>query len=160
MNDKEIIGTKYDIKGYIEYQCNNMNGIGKEYYYYRTIKFEGEYLNGIKKGKGKEYSINKELIFEGEYLNDKRNGKGKEYWSNGKLKFEGIYLNDKKWEGKLYDLNNNIYELSNGKGLIKEWDNLGFLLFEGEYLNGERNGKGKEYYNINGICKLKYEGSI
>ena len=29
------------------------------------------------------------------------------------------------------------------------------LIFEGEYLNGKRNGKGKEYYD-NG--KLKYEG--
>ena len=28
-------------------------------------------------------------------------------------------------------------------------------MFEGEYLNGERNGKGKEYYD-NG--KLKFEG--
>ena len=29
------------------------------------------------------------------------------------------------------------------------------LLYEGEYLNGKRNGKGKEYY-LNGY--LKYEG--
>ena len=31
----------------------------------------------------------------------------------------------------------------------------GYLQFEGEYLNGEKNGKGKEYCN-NG--KLRYEG--
>jgi len=29
------------------------------------------------------------------------------------------------------------------------------IIFEGEYLNGKRNGKGKEYYN-NG--KLQFEG--
>jgi len=29
------------------------------------------------------------------------------------------------------------------------------MIFEGEYLNGERNGKGKEYYD-NG--ELKFEG--
>ena len=160
INGKEILGKRYDICEYIIYQYNNMNGKGKEHYFDGTVKFEGEYLNGIKKGKGKEYSINRKLIFEGEYLNDKRNGKGKEYNDfNGKLKFEGDYLNNKKWEGKLYDQkNNNTYELIKGKGLIKEWDNLCFLIFEGEYLNGERNGKGKEYYNINGINKLKYEG--
>ena len=28
--------------------------------------------------------------------------------------------------------------------IIKEYDYDGKLLFEGEYLNGERNGKGKE----------------
>ena len=37
----------------------------------------------------------------------------------------------------------------------KEYSDYGFLIFEGEYLNGERNGKGKEYYK-NG--KLKFDG--
>ena len=32
----------------------------------------------------------------------------------------------------------------NGKG--KEYDSRGKLIFEGEYLNGKKNGKGKEYY--------------
>ena len=41
----------------------------------------------------------------------------------------------------------------NGKG--KEYDCNGKLIFEGEYLNGKRNGKGKEYYS-NG--KLRFEG--
>ena len=41
----------------------------------------------------------------------------------------------------------------NGKG--KEFSYDGILLFEGEYLNGQRNGKGKEYYR-NG--NLKFEG--
>ena len=37
----------------------------------------------------------------------------------------------------------------------------GELIFEGEYLNGERNGKGKEYYD-NGIlkCEGKYLNGI
>ena len=48
-----------------------------------------------------------------------------------------------------------IYEFKNGKGYIKELSDYGSILFEGEYLNGKRNGKGKEY-NSNGI--LKYEG--
>ena len=43
----------------------------------------------------------------------------------------------------------------NGKG--KEYDLSGKLKFEGKYLNGERNGKGKEYYD-NGI--LKFEGEF
>ena len=41
-------------------------------------------------------------------------------------------------------------------GIGKEYDEyMDKLEFEGEYLNGRRNGKGKEYYR-NG--KLKYEG--
>ena len=38
---------------------------------------------------------------------------------------------------------------------MKEYYNNGELMFEGEYLNGKRNGKGKEY-DYNG--KLEFEG--
>ena len=30
------------------------------------------------------------------------------------------------------------------KGIVKEYDDNGQLIFEGEYLNGKRNGKGKD----------------
>ena len=47
---------------------------------------------------------------------------------------------------KIYDNDfNEAKELKNGKGYINEYNSLGKLIFEGEYLNGERNGKGKEY---------------
>ena len=98
-------------------------------------------------GKGKEYDDTGKLIFEGEYLNCKRNGKGKEYNVYGKLKFEGEYLLDNQWNGKGYDIKRNIiYELKNGSGKVKvkEYDEDDDI-FEGEYLNDKRNGKGKEY---------------
>ena len=61
--------------------------------------------------------------------------------------FEGEYYNGYRWNGKIYDnINNNIiYELKNGKGYIKEYNLYNDLIFEGEYLNGKRNGKGKEF---------------
>ena len=155
-NDKEIIGTRYEQYGSIIYKIsNNINEVEKEFDFY-----------------------NDQINFEGEYLNGKRNGKGKEYYGNGQIKFEGEYLNDKRWNGKVYDPSNNqVYELKNGKGFLKEYmfDKLSFegeyvngerngkgkdyfcgeLIFEGEYLNGKRNGKGKEYEGYN---KLKFEG--
>ena len=42
-----------------------------------------------------------------------------------------------------------------GNGFITKYDNDDKIKFEGEYLNGEKNGKGKEYYD-NG--KIKFEG--
>ena len=85
------------------------------------------------------------MIFEGEYLYNTII-KGKEY-IKGRLEFEGDYLYNKRWNGKGYDENGNIiYELINGNGQIKEYYDNGKLFFEGEYLNGERNGKGKEYF--------------
>ena len=140
---------------------------------------EWEYLNGERNGKGKEYDFNGVLDFEGEYLNDKRNGKGKEYWGDGKLMFEGEYLSNfkikgkyyingklefegefrynNKWNGKGYDENGNvIYELINGNGKVKEYDDNGILEFEGEYLNGKRNGKGKKYLGNHIISDGEY----
>ena len=64
------------------------------------------------------------------------------------------YLKLKIWNGKIYDKKDNKeYEIINGNGYIKEYK-YGTLRFEDELLNGERNGKGKEY-NDNG--KLKFE---
>ena len=71
--------------------------------------------------------------------------KGKAYIKE-KLEFEGEYMLDKKWEGKGYDENGKIiYELINGNGKVIEYYEDQSLKFEGEYLNGKRYGKGKEY---------------
>jgi len=200
LKDKKWNGKGFNSLNEVLYELKNGKGLVKEYDDDKLI-FEGEYLNGEKNGKGKEYDPNSNLIYEGEFLNGKRNGIGKLY--DGKLRFEGIFLYDfiikgklyinekfefegeylynKKWNGKGYDENGNIiYELINGYGNIKDYNNLGQLLFEGkcingkvykgivieyystgevifkgEYLNGEIKGKGKEYY-LNG--ELKFEG--
>ena len=55
----------------------------------------------------------------------------------------------------IYDENGNIiYELKNGKGMIKEYFENGMVQYEGEYLNGKRHGKGK-IYNNKGIIPKK-----
>ena len=123
--------------------------------YIKEELFEGEYINGERNGKGKEYCYSnwfeKSLKFEGEYLNGKKNGMGREYYCySHALKFEDYYLNDKIWTGKGFDKKGNIiYEIKEGKGYIKEYDIYDFLIYEGEYLNGMRIGKGKEYGNSN-----------
>ena len=77
-------------------------------------------------------------------------------------KISGKYkIGGKKGYGKEYIVNTNrlIFEgeylngKRNGKG--KEYDNDSVLIFEGEYLNGKRNGKGKGYYNTG---QLMFEG--
>ena len=173
-NNKKWNGKGYDASKNIVYELINGNGKVKEYNNFGDLSFEGEYLNGVRKGK--KYVF--ESKFEGEYLNGKKNGKGKEYYNNGELKFEGIYLYNfklngkyymngkleyegnylynKKWSGKGYDENGNIiYELNNGNGKVKEYDDDGKLKFEGKYLNGKKSGKGKEY-NDEGI--INYYG--
>ena len=63
---------------------------------------------------------------------------------------------EKKTYRILQRKNNIEYELKNGKGLLKEYDEHDNVKFEGEYLNGEKNGKGKEY-DMQG--KLRFEGN-
>ena len=114
-----------------------------------------KYFAGEKFGIEREYYESGGLKYEIEHLKGERKGIGKEYNNNGNVIFEGEYLYGKRWNGKGYDLDNNIvYSLKDGKGIVKEYNDNGSVLFEVEYLNGERNGKGKEYDER----KLKYEG--
>ena len=168
---------------YLRYEGEFLNGKlnwkGKEFKGDKLI-FEGEYINGKRNGKGKEYYNNGQILFEGEYLYDYR-FKGMEYSNDklsdsketffdelrdffthggrgnikGYLQYEGEYLCNKKWSGKGYKYETLKYELNNGKGTIQEFSNEGKLIFEGEYLNGKRNGKGKEY---NSYDRIKFEG--
>ena len=83
------------------------------------------------KGKIKENDYYGKIKFEGEYFNGERNGKGKEYNYDENFIYEGEYSNrDKNGKNKEYNLDKNL------------------LIFEGEYLNGQRK-KGIERQYIN-----------
>ena len=137
----------------IIYEMKERKIYKKEYLFYNCY-VEGEYINNKLNGKG--IVIENQLKFEGEYLYDFKK-KGKEY-INGILEYEGEYLYNKKWNGKGYDMNGNvIYELKNGNGNVKEYYSGDDLIYEGEYLNGRRHGKGKYYYPNN---ILMFEGEF
>ena len=135
-----------------EFVNGEKNGKGKEYYGKLSgISYEGEYLNNKRHGKGKEYYKDNNLRFEGSYKCGFKS-EGKEYYPNGKLLFKGKYKSGVKWNGEGYDeKGNNIYKINNGRGFIKEYKYKYYgyyylyLVFEGQYLNGEKHGKGKEY---------------
>ena len=142
------------------YNNGKRNGKGKEYRFGKFI-FEGMYIKGERNGKGREYNDG-ELIFKGLYSKGKRNGKGKEY-KKGKLIYEGNYEDGEKsgifkHYNDYYSNNFKYKEYSDDitvEELNKEYNENRRLIFEGEYLNGEKNGKCKEY-NKNG--KIIFEG--
>ena len=88
------------------------------------------------------------------------------------IKLIFIYI-DEKQKLKIVKCNKNLqknidiniinYKYFTGKYIIYQSKRIGkeyigkdnILVYEGEYLNGERNGKGKEYYD-NG--RLRFEG--
>ena len=64
------------------------------------------------------------------------------------MKFEGEYFNAIRWNGKGYNKNGEEeFEIKNGNGFEKEYDDNNKLIFEGEFENWMRKGKGKEYYS-------------
>ena len=135
------------------------NGEGKEYNsFYNILIYEGGYKNGERNGKGLEYNRHGEIIFKGEFKNGKRNGKGIEYDRDRKIIFIGEYLNGKKWNGYGNKNNNKkYYQIIDGKGYVNESDIDGIEFYEGEYENGERNGKGREYFDTHLIFVGKYK---
>ena len=153
-NDDWLINEfSYKLVG--QYSYGAIKGEIKELYYNDKILIKGYYINAKKNGKGKHYDRDGNLEFEGEYLYNRKR-KGKEYYKNGKLRFEGEYLYDKKWNGKGYDMEGNkIYELINGNGPVIEYQqDYDYPSFKGEYLDGKRNSKGKEYY----YNKIQFDG--
>ena len=174
--DINLVYYKFIIERFIRYETKDK---GEEYNYNNIFLYSGEFLKGRRNGKGKEYTFSCDMeSFDGEYLNGKRHGKGKEYIYFGILSFEGEYKNGKKWNGKGYDKEGIIkYEIKNGNGQVEEFgektiyvgDYLngdkngigkefdresGRLVFKGNYLNGKRNGKGCEYNN----CSISFVG--
>ncbi len=73
--------------------------------------------------------------------------KGKNIMVLVEKSYEGDYLNGKKWNGKGYNYNSNmIFEIKNGKGEIKEYNDNCILILEGEY-KWRKKRKRKEFYS-------------
>ena len=166
-------GKGYNIKGEVVYEIKDGEGNIKQYDFRDKIEFEGEYKNyqywngkrSIYNKNGninlelfytegkinlkKEYDNKGELIFELICENNKK--KGKEY-KNGELIFEGEYKS--KDELKMQEAIDYAVQLIFGdltlKSNLKRWNGKGKefngddkLIYEGEFLNGEKHGKGK-----------------
>ena len=114
----------------------------------KRVEINGDY--------GKEYLIKEEiLIFEGQYHLMRRHGQGKELYSNGKIQFEGEYINGRRWNGQTYTFNGiKEFDLINGEGYIREYNIHGIKTYEGDIVNGVKDGFGKEFSQ----GKIEYEG--
>ena len=159
-----LFDKKWDGKGYesgnIVYELNNGVGTLIEYYIYPgSKKFEGELFNGIRHGKAKEYYYPfcycHPYIDEGKYLNGQRHG----VWKSENEELEFLEYNEGKLIRKINFIENYEQLIAekdelNEKNKVKGYKN-GILIYDGEYYNRSKNGKGKEY-NENGI--LIYEG--
>ena len=70
------------------------NGKGIEYYKNRSIRYEGDFIDGKYEGNGK--FINEDGIYYiGQFKNGLKNGKGKLCLKNGIIFYRGTFINDK-----------------------------------------------------------------
>ena len=151
------------------------NGFFRFYNEYQKSWFEGYFVNGYRDGRGKEYDKNGKLVFDGFFskglkLNIQPSKEmGKEFWEeydeNGNL----IRVCQKDNLGKnvglcyYYEKDNNvnrIYIWENGSeltynGFFRFYNEYQKSWFEGYFVNGYRDGRGKEY-DENG--KLVFDG--
>jgi hypothetical protein len=124
----------------------------KKTYYENTIVLIYEYKYG-KIWKEKYHNYNEIIGFESEFINGKKFGKLYNYYSSSLL-FEGEYKYEKIWDEKdkkffakkikLEKINKNLIR---GKQFMSS---DGKLKYDGEFKNGKKHGKGKEY-DFNGI---------
>ena len=159
-NSKEYEGQfkngKYEGNG-IKYKTNGeqeFKGIFKNGNFYsgfqnisESVDYVGDIINGLKEGKGKKY-INKKLRFEGVFKNDIF-VEGIVYTINNKKFFEGKINDNNKKEGKFFN-EDNIFEgkfedFCNIADYIIDFTNKCEIIYEGEYKNGMKCGKGKDY---------------
>jgi len=128
-----------------------------------NVLYEGAVFAGIPHGYGKAQYANGN-IYEGNWNRGKRNGHGKTTYPNGK-QWEGEYQNNRPWDG-----NGTIYTTtSSGVTLAYEGAYAGGMpngfgkkeytdaVFEGEWTDGKRNGRGKLTWNAGGQWEGEYQ---
>ena len=162
---------KIKFKG--EYNNGERNGKGIQYDYEGEVIFEGEYFNGERwTGKGKEYFsdiIDKTTTIDSFNMFKQEKSSGitfsNMFGTKKKTKniFGGFFNTSDESENQFNDIlkTKNFFSLSTGKNYLYRITLYNIdqkvLKYEGEYLNGKRHGKGKEYSKYK---SLRYEGEF
>ncbi|NOU71803.1 hypothetical protein GC098_10285 [Paenibacillus sp. LMG 31458] len=141
---------------------------GKLFYEDGKLKYEGQLKGGKMNGKGKLYRNDGSLWYDAEFQNDEVTGWGTMY-------FEGFLFG----EDRTGEIITGQFTRGLPNGVIRKYDDSGFLKYEGQEVFGSLTGKGKLYiqgrpvyeggmkdgyfsghgkYYVGG--KLKYEGGF
>lgn len=151
-----------------QWRHDMQNGYG-EYYENGKLVYEGNIINGTKNGYGKYYE-NGALKYKGNFIDDKYDGEGELYDSSsfyfGEWKFgkkNGIgkeFFNEGNFI-KVEEEKDNIYSQISFKSLYinLNYEFYGFkYCYAGNFVDDQKKGKGKLYYNFNERRILIYDG--
>lgn len=111
------------------------------------------YVNGLKDGVATVYTKEGRIYITAEFKDDLQHGIAAEYYPDGKIRKQVLFTNDLKEGDEISYFNNgnvsSIYTYNHGllNGSMKEWNEKGILIFEGEYCSGKKSGKFNKYYH-------------
>lgn len=168
-----------------KFRFGKKDGFGRQYDNSgKTLVYEGYWKDGVRQGQGISFRLGR-IAYEGEWADDRENGTGRVYeypedankTIDGErgtaLLYEGTYRDGKlveslrtyKYYGPFVGGKPNgygtlvlLYDPQNGPrpSLPLDKDSYGYVVYEGEFKDGLRHGKGKAYENN----YLAYEGEF
>jgi hypothetical protein len=154
-----------------EWLNNQKHGFGILNDPYNNKIYEGNWKNGMRNGHGISYQNDysgggNKILYDGEWLDNKYSGTGTEY-NNGETLYSGQWFNHRYYGMGIYYANNYIIEYTTYLNNVSDsWNypiyhgfgimyNLNYeKIYEGEFIDHLRDGKGIEYID----SKIIYEG--
>lgn len=127
---------------------NKKEGKGVSYYETGYVQYTGEFRSDHYDGKGVYYDQDSFKIYEGCWKIGQKSGKGKCYYNNGNIKYQGLFAKDDY----------------NGYGIYFHPLYNGVSIYEGEFVDGKKEGKGIGLYfsKVKGkedAIEKKYDGN-
>ena len=89
------------------------------YYNNSTIKYKGDFVNGIMEGMCK-YIFDNGFYYIGQCSNGMRNGKGIVYYKNNKIQYEGEFVDGKMEGNGIYIFEDGEYYISNKSKKLRD----------------------------------------
>ena len=146
----KMVGSYRDNKRQGTFREYSEDGVPLNSYFYENDIKTGEGLLdslGLRQGPWKLFYLSGELRAEGEYKDGKKEGPWKFYFRDGKKEQQGNYREDLatgawKWyynNGSIH--RDEIYRKGKEDGHAVEYDSLGVVVSEGDFIDGYKTGK-------------------
>lgn len=145
------------------YKEDKKNGEWEYFYSNGLIEQTGKFLADEKTGTWTWYFKNGEIRRIEKYIKNKREGLYKEFKTNGEISIEGSYEKDLKnglWIINSGDLSEKGYFYDDLKnGFWSSTDEKGLIIFKGEFIYGQQEGKHVYYFSNGNVKKEEFYDS-
>ncbi|MBE0652943.1 MAG: toxin-antitoxin system YwqK family antitoxin, partial [Bacteroidales bacterium] len=142
------------------YLNNQRSGKWTFYYKNGSKEQEGNYLRGLPDGLWTWYYENGNVLKEEGYFSGREDGESVEYDEEGNIIAKGSFINGEKEGEWFYKVGDNTekgnYQTGLKTGTWYSWYSEDILKFEGEFVQGQAQGKHKFYYPDGSLKEERY----